>query len=195
MGVHDLWQILEPAKENVPLHNLKGKTLAVDMSLWVCEAQTVKGMMGTVIKPHLRNLFFRTSYLTLMDVRLIFVTEGAAPKLKADTMSKRNEIRRGGSRKPGSCIVRTGRSHFKSVLKECCEFLDYLGNPWVCAAGEAEAMCAYLNENGYVDGCVTNDGDAFFIWSRDCVQKLDYKHKGSTCGLLQNVSHKIQIRA
>lgn len=177
MGVHDLWQILEPVKENVPLHNLKGKTLAVDMSLWVCEAQTVKGMMGTVIKPHLRNLFFRTSYLTLMDVRLIFVTEGAAPKLKADTMSKRNEIRRGGSRKPGSCIVRTGRSHFKSVLKECCEFLDYLGNPWVCAAGEAEAMCAYLNENGYVDGCVTNDGDAFLYGAETVYRNLTINTK------------------
>ncbi|XP_078255413.1 flap endonuclease GEN homolog 1 [Rhinoraja longicauda] len=177
MGVHDLWRILEPVKENVPLQNLKGKTLAVDMSLWVCEAQTVKGMMGTVIKPYLRNLFFRTSYLTLMDVRLIFVTEGAAPKLKADTMSKRNEIRRGGSRKPGYCTVRTGRSHFQSVLKECCELLDYLGNPWVCAAGEAEAMCAYLNENGYVDGCVTNDGDAFLYGAQTVYRNLTINTK------------------
>uniref|UniRef100_UPI00398E9278 flap endonuclease GEN homolog 1 n=1 Tax=Pristiophorus japonicus TaxID=55135 RepID=UPI00398E9278 len=161
MGVNDLWQILEPVKEYVPLQNLKGKTLAVDMSLWVCEAQTVKGMMGTVIKPHLRNLFFRISCLTLMDVRLVFVAEGNAPKLKAGTMSKRNEARHGVPRKPGSCTVRTGRSYFKSVLKECCELLDCLGIPWVRAAGEAEAMCAYLNENGYVDGCITNDGDAF----------------------------------
>ncbi|XP_048387358.2 flap endonuclease GEN homolog 1 [Stegostoma tigrinum] len=161
MGVNDLWQILEPAKEYVPLQNLKGKTLAVDMSLWVCEAQTVKGMIGTVIKPHLRNLFFRISCLTLMDVRLVFVAEGNAPKLKADTMNKRNEARHGLSKKQGSFTVRTKRSHFKSVLKECCELLDCLGIPWVCAAGEAEAMCAYLNENGYVDGCITNDGDAF----------------------------------
>ncbi|XP_067839847.1 flap endonuclease GEN homolog 1 [Heptranchias perlo] len=161
MGVNDLWQILEPVKEYVPLQNLKGKTLAVDMSLWVCEAQTVKGMMGTVIKPHLRNLFFRISCLTLMDVRLVFVAEGDAPKLKADTMSKRNEARRGVPRKPGSYTVRTQRSYFKSVLKECCELLDCLGVPWVCAAGEAEAMCAYLNENRYVDGCITNDGDVF----------------------------------
>ncbi|GCC28182.1 flap endonuclease GEN homolog 1 [Chiloscyllium punctatum] len=161
MGVNDLWQILEPVKEYVPLQNLKGKTLAVDMSLWVCEAQTVKGMIGTVVKPHLRNLFFRISCLTLMDVRLVFVVEGNAPKLKIDTMNKRNEARRGLARKQGSSTVRTKRSHFKSVLKECCELLDCLGIPWICAAGEAEAMCAYLNENGYVDGCITNDGDAF----------------------------------
>lgn len=39
--------------------------------------------------------------------------------------------------------------------------LECLGIPWVQAAGEAEAMCAYLNANGCVDGCLTNDGDAF----------------------------------
>ncbi|XP_054840187.1 flap endonuclease GEN homolog 1 [Eublepharis macularius] len=164
MGVTSLWQILEPVKEHVPLSHLKGKTLAVDLSLWVCEAQNVKKMVGIVTKPHLRNLFFRVSSLTLMGIRLVFVMEGDAPKLKADTMSKRSEIRFGPSNKSGT--ARTGRSHFKSFLKEaslsgCLEMLECLGIPWVQAAGEAEAMCAYLNAKGYVDGCITNDGDAF----------------------------------
>ncbi|XP_060643316.2 flap endonuclease GEN homolog 1 isoform X1 [Anolis sagrei] len=159
MGVTSLWQILEPVKEHVPLSSLKGKTLAVDLSLWVCEAQMVKKMMGIVKKPHLRNLFFRLSSLTLMGIHLVFVMEGDAPKLKANTMEKRKEIRFGPSKKPGT--TRTGRSHFKSFLKECLEMLECLGVPWVQAAGEAEAMCAYLNSNGYVDACITNDGDAF----------------------------------
>ena len=54
MGVNDLWQILEPVKQHVHLHSFSGKTVAVDLSLWVCEAQTVKKMIGTVMKPHLR---------------------------------------------------------------------------------------------------------------------------------------------
>lgn len=54
MGVTSLWQILEPVKQHVPLRQLKGKTLAVDLSLWVCEAQSVKKMAGVVTKPHLR---------------------------------------------------------------------------------------------------------------------------------------------
>ncbi|XP_075413197.1 flap endonuclease GEN homolog 1 isoform X2 [Tenrec ecaudatus] len=105
------------------------------------------------------NLFFRISFLTLMDVKLIFVMEGEPPKLKADVISKRNQVRYGPSGKVSS--QRTGRSHFKSVLRECLDMLQCLGIPWVQAAGEAEAMCAYLNANGYVDGCLTNDGDAF----------------------------------
>ncbi|XP_025310393.1 flap endonuclease GEN homolog 1 isoform X1 [Canis lupus dingo] len=159
MGVNDLWQILEPVKQHIHLHHLCGKTIAVDLSLWVCEAQTVKKMIGTVMKPHLRNLFFRISYLTLMDVKLVFVMEGEPPKLKADVISRRNQIRYGPSGKTWS--QKAGRSHFKSVLKECLDMLECLGIPWVQAAGEAEAMCAYLNASGHVDGCLTNDGDAF----------------------------------
>lgn len=55
--------------------------------------------------------------------------------------------------------------------------MDYLGNPWVCAAGEAEAMCAYLNENGYVDGCVTNDGDAFLYGAETVYKNLTINTK------------------
>ncbi|NXM60370.1 GEN endonuclease, partial [Illadopsis cleaveri] len=159
MGVTYLWQILEPVRQPVNLSSLRGKTLAVDLSLWVCEAQTVKKMVGVVTKPHLRNLFFRFSFFTSMGIKLVFVMEGEAPRLKADTMSKRNEMRYGPSKKSGA--VRTGRSLFKAMLKECLELLECLGVPWVQAAGEAEAMCAYLNAKGLVDGCITNDGDAF----------------------------------
>ncbi|NXL18262.1 GEN endonuclease, partial [Setophaga kirtlandii] len=159
MGVTYLWQILEPVRQPVNISSLRGKTLAVDLSLWVCEAQTVKKMVGVVTKPHLRNLFFRFSFFTSMGIKLVFVMEGEAPRLKADTMSKRNEMRYGPSKKAGA--VRTGRSLFTAMLKECLELLECLGVPWVQAAGEAEAMCAYLNAKGLVDGCITNDGDAF----------------------------------
>ncbi|XP_041276023.1 flap endonuclease GEN homolog 1 [Onychostruthus taczanowskii] len=159
MGVTYLWQILEPVRQPVNMSSLRGKTLAVDLSLWVCEAQTVKKMVGVVTKPHLRNLFFRFSFFTSMGIKLVFVMEGEAPRLKADTMSKRNEMRYGPSKKAGA--VGTGRSLFKAMLKECLELLECLGVPWVQAAGEAEAMCAYLNAKGLVDGCITNDGDVF----------------------------------
>lgn len=50
---------------------------------------------------------------------------------------------------------------FSFVFFQCLELLECLGVPWVQAAGEAEAMCAYLNAKGHVDGCITNDGDVF----------------------------------
>ncbi|XP_058988579.1 flap endonuclease GEN homolog 1 [Mustela lutreola] len=193
MGVNDLWPILEPVKQHLQLHNLCGKTIAVDLSLWVCEAQTVKKMIGTVMKPHLRNLFFRISCLTLMDVKLVFVMEGEPPKLKADVISRRNQIRYGPSGKTWS--QRTGRSHFKSVLKECLDMLDCLGIPWVQAAGEAEAMCAYLNASGYVDGCLTDDGDAFLYGAQTVYRNftMNTKDPHVDCYTMSSIESKLGL--
>ncbi|XP_065129561.1 flap endonuclease GEN homolog 1 [Paramisgurnus dabryanus] len=178
MGVSELWSILDPVRHSVPLYSLAGKTLAVDLSLWVCEAQHVQGMMGKVTKPHLRNLFFRVSSLTLMGVKLVFVMEGEAPKIKAETMSKRTEMRYGNlqSSKPAA-VKNTGRGRFKAVLRECAEMLDCLGVPWVTAAGEAEAMCAFLDSEGIVDGCITNDGDAFLYGAQTVYRNFNMNTK------------------
>ncbi|NXL07701.1 GEN endonuclease, partial [Mesembrinibis cayennensis] len=191
MGVTNLWQILEPVKQPVNLSSLKGKTLAVDLSLWVCEAQTVKKMIGVVTKPHLRNLFFRFSFLTSMGIKLVFVMEGEAPKLKADTMSKRNEMRYGPSKKIGAS--RTGRSLFKAFLKECLELLECLGVPWVQAAGEAEAMCAYLNAKGHVDGCITNDGDVFLYGAQTVYRNFAMNAKDPLldCYTMSSIKEKL----
>ncbi|NXF93265.1 GEN endonuclease, partial [Eubucco bourcierii] len=191
MGVTNLWQILEPVRQPVNLSSLKGKTLAVDLSLWVCEAQTVKKMVGVVTKPHLRNLFFRFSFFTSMGIKLVFVMEGEAPKLKADTMSKRNEMRYGPSKNIGA--ARTGRSFFKAILKECLQLLECLGVPWVQAAGEAEAMCAYLNAKGHVDGCITNDGDVFLYGAQTVYRNfaMNAKDPYLDCYTMSSIKEKL----
>lgn len=193
MGVNDLWQILEPVKQHIHLQDLSGKTIAVDLSLWVCEAQTVKKMIGTVKKPHLRNLFFRISYLTQMNVKLVFVMEGEPPMLKADVISKRTQTRYGPSGKSRS--QKTGRSHFKSVLRECLEMLECLGMPWVQAAGEAEAMCAYLNASGHVDGCLTNDGDAFLYGAQTVYRNftMNTKDPHVDCYTISSIKSKLGL--
>lgn len=55
-----------------------------------------------------------------MGVKLVFVMEGEAPKLKAETMSKRTESRYGGFKKTSSTKRKTStsRGRFNAVLKE-----------------------------------------------------------------------------
>ncbi|XP_056670799.1 flap endonuclease GEN homolog 1 [Monodelphis domestica] len=192
MGVHDLWQILEPVKRHSHLRSLQGKTLAVDLSVWVCEALTVRKMAGTVARPHLRNLFFRISSLTRMGVKLLFVMEGDAPGLKADVMSKRNEARYGP---PQSRAHRPTRSSFRAILKECLDMLACLGIPWVQAAGEAEAMCAYLDAHGYVDGCLTNDGDAFLYGAQTVYRNftLNAKDPHVDCYTMASITSELGL--
>ena len=42
MGVKDLWTILAPVKREKSLTDLAGLRLAVDLSGWVCQAETTK---------------------------------------------------------------------------------------------------------------------------------------------------------
>ncbi|KFV20364.1 Flap endonuclease GEN 1, partial [Tauraco erythrolophus] len=126
-----------------------------------------------------------------MGIKLVFVMEGEAPKLKADTMSKRNEMRYGPLKRVGA--ARTGRSLFKAILRECLELLECLGVPWVQAAGEAEAMCAYLNAKGYVDGCITNDGDVFLYGAQTVYRNFAMNAKDPLldCYTMSSIKEKL----
>lgn len=62
-----------------------------------------------------------------MGVKLVFVMEGEAPKLKAETMSKRTETRYGGFKKASVPKSKnTSRGRFKTVLKEVGPPLFYI---------------------------------------------------------------------
>ena len=52
MGVNHLWGIIAPVKTQRSLKSLKGQTIAVDLSIWICESAAV--LQGLVVKPHLR---------------------------------------------------------------------------------------------------------------------------------------------
>lgn len=41
MGVKGLWSLLTPFCDRRPLYELEGKTIAIDLAGWVCEALTV----------------------------------------------------------------------------------------------------------------------------------------------------------
>ncbi|KAL5007748.1 hypothetical protein ScPMuIL_016554 [Solemya velum] len=124
-------------------------------------------MQGVVSKPFLRNLFFRISYLTQLGVKLVFVVEGEAPELKWEAMWKRQQARFPGQPAGrGRGQGKASRRNFKSCLKECCQMLDILGVPHIQSRGEAEALCAALDEAGLVDGCLTDDGDVFLYGAK-----------------------------
>jgi len=41
MGVKDLWNILSPLCDRKPLYELQGKTIAIDLSGWIVDSQTI----------------------------------------------------------------------------------------------------------------------------------------------------------
>uniref|UniRef100_A0A182FQ59 Flap endonuclease GEN n=1 Tax=Anopheles albimanus TaxID=7167 RepID=A0A182FQ59_ANOAL len=178
MGVKDLWNLLTPHMERKPLFELSNKVVAIDLSGWVCESLNV---VDYFIHPrfYLRNLFFRTCYLLQTGITPVFVLEGTAPSLKYGVIVKRNQLQFRGARpkkvancdkasttgtageKPRSKPTEQNRNRFNQVLKQCEELLNAIGLVCVQAAGEAEALCAYLNRDALIDGVISQDSDCF----------------------------------
>lgn len=122
MGVLNLWKILSSTCRPVELDELKDKTLAVDLSIWICENSTQTKSFNFVsnTKPYLRALFFRCKYLLELNCKLIFVREGDIIDLKQDTMKKRNQNRFGDSQSQQQSQSKPiqKRSRYDSIANE-----------------------------------------------------------------------------
>ncbi|XP_018351109.1 PREDICTED: flap endonuclease GEN isoform X2 [Trachymyrmex septentrionalis] len=163
MGVKDLWNVLSPLCEKKPLYELQGKTIAIDLSGWIVDSQTI---IDNMVQPrmYLRNLYFRTAFLLVHGISPVFVLEGKPPILKHKTIVRRNDVRSGFQER--KTAKRGARTQFNRVLNECKELLRCMGIACVQSYGEAEAMCAYLNEDGFVDGCISQDSDCFLYGAK-----------------------------
>ena len=96
MGVNGLWEILTnsliasqskdsgvvcPAQatttcfENVDFRDLGGQRLAVDLSVWIVQSQSIAARNRTINKPHLLHTFNRAVGLAKFGVRLVFGKE------------------------------------------------------------------------------------------------------------------------
>ncbi|KAG1667834.1 Flap endonuclease GEN 1 [Nymphon striatum] len=163
MGVKGLWSILEPASVSCNLEDLKGQTLAVDLGGWVVSMSKIN-----VANVHLRNLFHRTVILLHHQVNLIFILEGTVPKLKYEVFDERivRNSTNTENKESGSSVEIPRRSQFNAILRECEQMLTLLGCHCIKGAGEAEALCALLDLHGLVDGCITDDIDAFLYGAK-----------------------------
>lgn len=82
----------------------------------------------------------------MQGISPVFVLEGKAPELKHKTIAHRNDVRNGFQKK--KTTKKGGRTQFNRILNECKEMLRHMGIVCVQSQGEAEAMCAHLNEDG-----------------------------------------------
>ncbi|CAB3408829.1 unnamed protein product [Caenorhabditis bovis] len=88
MGITGLWKILEPTSTEIPLECLEGKKLAVDVSIWIYQAQTA--YPSDQPYPHIRLLINRLCKLLYYKIRPVFVFDGPeVPALKKTILESR----------------------------------------------------------------------------------------------------------
>ncbi|KAK9806600.1 hypothetical protein WJX73_007536 [Symbiochloris irregularis] len=86
-----------------------------------------------------------------------FDMEGELASLENETKALQSQHRK----QAGSIDTPTAE-----MFGECQELLQMFGLPYIIAPMEAEAQCAWLNDNGLVDGVVTDDNDVFLFGGR-----------------------------
>ena len=102
MGVKGLWQVLESegVLENceVEISSLKGKVLAIDVSIWLYQfVKSIPSGKDSSLSPLvIGGLFRRVCKLLHFGIKPIFVFDGAAPTLKKETIAARQELKRKG---------------------------------------------------------------------------------------------------
>ncbi|XP_054274943.1 flap endonuclease GEN [Macrosteles quadrilineatus] len=190
MGVKDLWNILSPTCEKKSLWELQGLTIAIDLSSWIVDSQTVGD--SSVMNMYLRNLFFRTSYLLLLGVKPIFIMEGKAPALKHDTIARRNQASK--DNKAPSNSKNGNRGRLNCLQKKCEDLLLSLGVKCYKSDGEAEALCSRLNEVGIVDAVISQDSDCFLYGAKVVLRNFTMS-PAYTCDMytMKNIEEKLSL--
>lgn len=93
MGIKNFWSIVEPHGRNISIESLRGKRLAVDISIWL--NQIVRAMRtnegDTVSNAHIYIVVFRLCKLLYYGIKPVIVFDGDAPALKKRTIAERRE--------------------------------------------------------------------------------------------------------
>ncbi|KAK3150443.1 hypothetical protein QOZ80_3AG0233240 [Eleusine coracana subsp. coracana] len=198
MGVGgSFWDLLKPYARHEGAGYLRGRRVAVDLPFWIISHTTaIRARSPLARRPHLRATFFRTlslfakcpgsvlqdgfshSVASQMGAYPVFVVDGEPSPLKSRARATRFGTDPSASpsteaeaeSSEAAAPVKGRSAAFTRHVEECVEMLQYLGMPILRANGEAEALCAQMNNEGLVDACITSDSDAFLFGAKTVIK-------------------------
>lgn len=188
MGV-SLTPILK--KREVAFTELQGKVLAVDgFNILYQFLTTIRARDGTPltdsngnVTSHLIGLFNRTTNLMSQGMKLVFVFDGEAPKLKQQERERRQALKQDAQTKFDAAQAaedvdamrkyagRTARLT-PEMLDEAKKLLDALGIPVIQAPSEGEAQAAHMVKQGDAYAVISQDADAFLFGAPRVIRNL-----------------------
>ncbi len=179
MGV-DLGDVLP--RKKVPLEALSNKKIAIDAYNTLYQfLAIIRGVGGEHLKDsrgrvtsHLSGLFYRNINLLELNMKLVYVFDGAPPELKTTEIERRRE-RRDEAKRQYVVAVEAGdlpaarkyaeasTSLRQDMVVESKQLLEAMGIPWVDAPSEGEAQAAVMATEGTVDAVGSQDHDSLLF--------------------------------
>ena len=109
MTVAYLWDSIEAGGEPLTDDALRGRTLAVDLSIWIVEARSSTALTRQHANPHLYLVVTRAVFLMKHGARIVAVLEGARSPLKASVSTNQQARMAGAARSSPTSTRRAGR--------------------------------------------------------------------------------------
>lgn len=209
MGVK-LFEIL-PRKE-IELSELAGKKIAVDAQLMLYQfMSSIRQRDGTLltdskgqVTSHLQGLFSRSANLMQKGVKLCYVFEGKAPKLKEQVWLTRKKAKDTAREKFEAAKEAEDVAEMRkyaartsvltqAMVDEAKELIAALGLPIVQAPSEGEAQAAYMSAKGDVFACASQDADSIVFGAKRFIKNLTISEKRKMGKSLAYVSVKPEI--
>ena len=188
MGVN-LRELL--TKKEICLEDLRGKTVAVDafntIFQFLSTIRTPEGALLTDSKgnvtSHLIGLLSRTSSLVEHGINPVFVFDGTPPKLKAEEIARRKEVKVEAHKKYEEAAKEENIEEMKkyasrtsvlteAMLSDAKKMLSLMGIPVVQAPSEAEAQAAHIVKQGNAWAVASQDYDSLLYATPFLVQNL-----------------------
>ena len=194
-------------KEEIDFSSLKGKVVAIDAMNAIYQfVASIRQRDGTLlmdsngnVTSHLQGLFTRSVNLMSKGLRLVYVFDGEAPKLKVLEREKRMKRKKVAEEKYLEAVssedvdgmYKYSRQNLKvsdDMISECKELCIALGLCVIEAPSEAEGQAAYMCSQGDVYCVASQDADALLFGTPLLVRNLTLASKRRVSGRVVNIS-------
>lgn len=179
MGV-DLGDVIP--RRRVELASLSNRKLAVDAYNTLYQfLAIIRGVGGEHLKDssgrvtsHLSGLFYRNINLMELNIKLVYVFDGAPPELKTEEIRRRRKVREEAGRQYVEAVAagdmagarkyaEASTSLRDDMIVDSKRLLDAMGIPWIDAPSEGEAQASVMAAEGTVDGVASQDHDSLLF--------------------------------
>ena len=188
-----------PRKE-IETEDLKGKTVCVDaFNILYQFLSTIRQFDGTPlmdskkrVTSHLSGLFYRNISLISQGIKLVYVFDGEAPKLKGKTHEERKEARETAKERYEEAKQHEDYAAMKSyssqlirlndeMIEESKELLEAMGIQVVQAPSEGEAQAARMcRNNKELYSVVSQDYDSLLYGTPRLIRNLTVSKRKKT---------------
>lgn len=187
MGIKGLHGLLKSIQKPCHIKNFSGQTLGVDAYGWLHRgtvACSVDLVLENPTRKHIDFVLNRVRMLLFFGVKPYLVFDGDNLPSKAGTEKDRYR-RRQESKTLGLELQRKGRmpeayQEFQKAVdvtpymaRQLIEELKQMNVQYVVAPYEADAQLVYLEQQGDIDGIISEDSDLLVFGAKRLISKLD----------------------